>query len=464
MGAVYLGYHEGLDRQVAIKVLNAELVRNQANIDRFYREAKSGALLNHPNIVRTLNIGQDQRTGKHYLVLEYVDGPSIRELLDRDGPLTVGDAAHVVMDVARALEHAHSRNVIHRDIKPDNILTTRSGVAKLADLGLAKRMDEPSHLTSTQQSFGTTHYMPYEQALNARKVDGRSDIYALGATFYHLVTGVVPFTGNDHLEVIEKKSRGEFVPASEVGQGGASGTRPDPGEDAGARAARPLPTRRRPARRPGAGPPGRQIPSFADPESARSDPWVQSRLAEAGPPTRLDLDTPPQIVPPPRSDFWVIRYRNKAGQPCRSREHRPDRAAAARRAACRPAPSCAARGSRSSWRRPGSASSSPPCWNAGSRRSRPDASVGAARHAPPRALGAPVGRDRSGRPRGAGADAGAVRLVIAFRELPRLLPRLNIGRSHTTYVSLPRSIHEKAIWRRGDVLLPRRRRTGRRDG
>ena len=149
MGAVYLGYHEGLDRQVAVKVLNEKMVSNQLHIDRFYREAKSGALLNHPNIVRTLNIGQDRATGKHYLVLEYVDGPSARELLDRRGPLSVGDAVHLALDIARALEHAHSRNVVHRDIKPDNILTTRSGVAKLADLGLARRTDESSHLSNT---------------------------------------------------------------------------------------------------------------------------------------------------------------------------------------------------------------------------------------------------------------------------------------------------------------------------
>src|SRR5262249_2236095 len=160
---------------------------------------KSGALLNHPNIVRNLTVGQDRATGKHYLVLEYVDGPSAHALLDRFGRLPVGDAVHVALDVARALEHAHSRNVVHRDIKPDNILITTSGVAKLSDLGLAKRTDEASHLTGARQGFGTPYYMPYEQAMNARLADGRSDIYALGATLYHLVTGEVPFPGSSHL-------------------------------------------------------------------------------------------------------------------------------------------------------------------------------------------------------------------------------------------------------------------------
>src|SRR5262249_53166208 len=144
------------------------LTSNQTLIDRFYREAKSGQLLNHPNIVRTINVGQDTATGKHYLVLEYIDGPSGQALLEQHGRLSVGDAVHITLDIARALEHAHSRRVIHRDIKPDNILITRSGVSKLADLGLAKRTDEASHLTAARQGFGTTHYMPYEQAISAK--------------------------------------------------------------------------------------------------------------------------------------------------------------------------------------------------------------------------------------------------------------------------------------------------------
>src|SRR5205823_407948 len=155
-------------------------------------------------------------SGALFLVLEYVDGPGAHALLDRFGRVPVGDAVHIVRDIARALEHAHSRNIIHRDIKPGNILITLSGVAKLADLGLAKRTDEASHLTGTRQGFGTTHYMPYEQAINAKYADSRSDIYALGATLYHLVTGDVPFVGENHIEVVEKKEHGEFIPASKV--------------------------------------------------------------------------------------------------------------------------------------------------------------------------------------------------------------------------------------------------------
>src|SRR5262249_1030065 len=197
---------------------NDQLAGNQGYVDRFYREAKSGALLNHPNIVRTLNVGQDRATGKHYLVLEFVDGPSALALLDQLGRLSVGDAVHVALDVARALEHAHSRNVVHRDIKPHNIpLTPPPSPGAAARRGgraaRAPRPDEASHLTAARQGFGTTHYMPYEQAVNARSADGRSDIYALGATLYHLVTGQVPFPGDNHLDVVETKNLGEFTPA-----------------------------------------------------------------------------------------------------------------------------------------------------------------------------------------------------------------------------------------------------------
>ncbi len=203
MGSVYLGYDEKQKRHVALKVLPDQLAASQSYVERFYREAKNAAALNHPNIVQGLGCGRDEATAKHYLVLEYVDGPSAHALLERFGKLPVGDTVHVALDVARGLEYAHSRNIIHRDIKPDNVLLTRSGVAKLADFGLAKQTDVASHLTGTKQGFGTPHYMPYEQALDAKQVDQRSDLYALGATLYHLVTGKLPFTGPSHVEVVE---------------------------------------------------------------------------------------------------------------------------------------------------------------------------------------------------------------------------------------------------------------------
>jgi serine/threonine-protein kinase len=313
-GSVYLAYHEGDASPVALKVLNDALAANQNYLDRFYREARIGAMLEHPNIVRRCGFGQDKATGKHYMVLEYVDGPSARTLLDARGRLSVGDAVHVALSIARALEFAHSRNVVHRDIKPDNILITRSGVSKLADLSLARRTDEVSHLTAARMGFGTTHYMPYEQALNARKADGRSDIYALGATLYHLVTGSVPFPGDNHLEVVEKKGRGEFVPA-----GALNAQVPEVLDRILARMLAVHPRdryqtaseliidleRSRLAA---------EVPSFADPEKARHDPWVQA-MASSTEPTRLDPEAPPQ--PEPVDGLWHLRYRNKAGKLCR---------------------------------------------------------------------------------------------------------------------------------------------------
>ncbi len=322
MGAVYLGYDERNDRQVAIKVLNDRLASNQSYIDRFNREAKSGRLLDHPNIVRTFFSGQDGTTGKRYLVLEFVDGPSAHALLAHQTRLSVGDAVHIALDVARALEYAHSRNIVHRDIKPDNVLITRSGVAKLVDLGLAKRTDEASHLTAARQGFGTTPYMPYEQAVEAKSADGRSDVYALGATLYHLVTGEVPFPGENHLEIVEKKGLGLFVPASM--------RNPDVPPALDRVLARML------ARQPRdryqtaseviidlersklAAP----VPSFADPDQARKDPWVQACLV-AGEPTRLDPDAPARPaekaaapLPTSGSDVWLLRYQTPAGRTC----------------------------------------------------------------------------------------------------------------------------------------------------
>jgi serine/threonine-protein kinase len=308
---VYLGYHEERGVQVAIKVLHDDYAANQHYLDRFYREGKIGALLDHPNIVRRVSFGQDQATGKHYMVLEFVDGPSARGLLEAFGRLSVGDVVYIALSVARALEYAHSRNVVHRDIKPANILITRAGVPKLADLGLARRTDEASHLTAARQGFGTTHYMPYEQAINARAADGRSDVYALGATLYHLVTGVVPFPGDNHLDVVEKKKLGDFPPAALLN--------PEVPEELDAILARmlaPSPRDRYQTaseliidlERARLAP---QVPSFADPQRAREDPYVQACLASSAEPTRLDPEVP---RPCAEDGVWVVRFRTRAGR------------------------------------------------------------------------------------------------------------------------------------------------------
>ena len=216
MGAVFLAYNEKESKQVALKVLAPELAKNQNYLDRFYREARSGAILEHPNIVRISDLGRDRPTGLYYLIMEYVDGVSAQDLLDAYGRLPIGDAVRIALDVACALQYAHERQIVHRDIKPANILLDKDGTAKLTDLGLAKRMDDQTRLTLAKQGFGTPQYMPYEQALNAKYADQRSDIFALGATLYHLATGQVPFAGDNPVEILDKKSRDEYPAASSL--------------------------------------------------------------------------------------------------------------------------------------------------------------------------------------------------------------------------------------------------------
>lgn len=320
MGSVYLAYEEGGSRPVAIKVLSDQLANDSAYVERFYREARSGAALDHPNIVRFFKAGQDAPTGKHYLVLEYVDGVSAQALLERLGRLSVGDAVHLILDVARALEHAHSRSFVHRDIKPDNILITRSGVAKLADLGLAKRVDEASHLTALRQGFGSLFYIPYEQAFNAKEADGRGDIYALGATLYHLLTGEVPFPGKSHLEIAERKLAGTFTSASQLN----TAVPPVLDRILEKMLARDADDRYQlvselivELERANI---AATVPSFADAALALNDPLVQARLATAQP-TQLDLHEKlgPAATVPATIDSWYVRFRNGDGRWCKTK-------------------------------------------------------------------------------------------------------------------------------------------------
>jgi serine/threonine-protein kinase len=213
MGAVYLAYHEAEKRQVAIKVLAPDMAENPVCLACFYREAKSSVVLDHPNLVRGLGAGHDEATNLHYLVREFVDGPSSHTLLDHIGRLPVGDVARIGLDVARALDYLHGRQFVHRDVKPDNILLSPAG-AKLTDLGLVQRLGLPRPAVAIQ-GFGTSWYMPREQE-NGPVQDGRGDIFALGATLYHLLTGQVPFPGDNHQEITARKELGNFAPAREV--------------------------------------------------------------------------------------------------------------------------------------------------------------------------------------------------------------------------------------------------------
>lgn len=216
MSRVYLSYDVPGRRSVAVKLLSDHLAAKVEFVNRFYREARLSRLLQHENIVQGFAAGFDRESNKHYIVLEFIDGPSSHTALVKLGKLPVGMAVRIGIDIGRALDFLHNRNYVHRDVKPDNVLLHPGGFAKLADLGLTKRLSDDLHLTSVNTGVGTSYYMPYEQAMNAAFVDGRSDIFALGATLYHLLTGQVPFGGTTHEEIIRGKQQESFTPVRKL--------------------------------------------------------------------------------------------------------------------------------------------------------------------------------------------------------------------------------------------------------
>ena len=191
MGAVYRARHRKLDRAVAVKVLNSELWDNAAFAERFTREARTMAQLDHPNIVAVYDFGH--RDDLYYLVMELVDGVNLRDTIE-DGGLEAAQALAVVPQVCEALQYAHDQGVVHRDIKPENILVDRKGSIKIADFGLAKLVggETGPRLTQTAQIMGTPSYMAPEQIEHPGEVDHRADIFALGVVFYEILTGELP--------------------------------------------------------------------------------------------------------------------------------------------------------------------------------------------------------------------------------------------------------------------------------
>ena len=210
MGTVYKAQQLSLDRVVALKVLDKGLASKGNFVERFLREARAMAKLDHPNVLRCFEVGQAK--GFHFLAMELVEGGSVEGWLKKLGKLSVRDAMHIVIKTAEALQHAHEKNLIHRDIKPDNILFTKDGIVKVADLGLAKDSEEDVSLTKTGSGAGTPIYMAPEQARDVKHVDARVDIYALGVMMYVLLTGKTPFEGNTLVELITAKERGKFEP------------------------------------------------------------------------------------------------------------------------------------------------------------------------------------------------------------------------------------------------------------
>ncbi len=192
MGKVYRAKNVTLERIVALKTLAPQLAADKDFVHRFLKEARVVARLNHPNIVQIYDFGCVD--GIHYLAMEYVDGQSLRTHM-KGGRFSEKDAVIVIRQAVRALAVAHAAGIVHRDIKPDNLMFTSRAELKLVDLGIAKRVGEDQSLTLTGEAVGTPQYISPEQIRGLKDIDARADIYSLGATFYHLVTGHAPYKG-----------------------------------------------------------------------------------------------------------------------------------------------------------------------------------------------------------------------------------------------------------------------------
>ncbi len=235
MGTVYLGRQVSLDRPVAVKVMSKEWASDPVFVARFVREAYAAAQLNHPNVVQIYDIGEVH--GGRYFTMEYVKGRSLADLVKARGKLEVEAAVGYVLQAARGLKHAHDRGIIHRDIKPDNLLLDEFGVVKVADLGLVKTPDLTAHqdsliddkrcqesglhtlppdMTGARMALGTPAYMAPEQCRDATSVDHRADVYSLGCTLYALLTGTQPFHAANTIELMKKQAYEPPVPPEQL--------------------------------------------------------------------------------------------------------------------------------------------------------------------------------------------------------------------------------------------------------
>jgi serine/threonine-protein kinase len=211
MGIVYKARQLSMDRLVAVKVLNAKLAANKEFIKKFEREAHLAAKFSSNNVVQAIDVG---RVGNiNYFVMEYVEGVTIKEELVKGKVYEEREAVDIVVQVAQALQHAHRRNLIHRDIKPANIILTGDGIAKLADLGMARATGDVAVIKAEKgMVFGTPYYMAPEQIRSRADVDSRADMYSLGATLYHMVTGRPPFAYSTIEEVLRAHLEEELTP------------------------------------------------------------------------------------------------------------------------------------------------------------------------------------------------------------------------------------------------------------
>jgi eukaryotic-like serine/threonine-protein kinase len=215
MAIVYKAKQKSLDRTVAIKVLPHKFAAKDNYVDRFYKEGQLAARLNHNNIVQAIDVGQ--ASGLYYFVMEYVEGKSIYDDLAAGKIFSEKEALEIILQLARALEHAHAQGLIHRDIKPKNIMITKDGTVKLADLGLARTTSDVEAAENEKgKAFGTPFYIAPEQIRGDVNIDGRADIYGLGATFYHMVTGQVPYNAPNPKEVMKKHLTETLTPPDHI--------------------------------------------------------------------------------------------------------------------------------------------------------------------------------------------------------------------------------------------------------
>ena len=208
MANVYLAHDIILDRDVAIKVLRGDLENDEKFIRRFQREAKSVSDLSHPNIVEVYDVGEEE--GQHYIVMEYIDGKTLKQLVQKRGALTVPEVIDIMSQLTDGLAQAHDAYIIHRDIKPQNIMILDNGIIKITDFGIAMSMNA-TQLTQTNSVMGSVHYLPPEQA-SGKGATIKSDIYSAGILMYELLTGSVPFKGDNAVEIALKQMR-EKIPS-----------------------------------------------------------------------------------------------------------------------------------------------------------------------------------------------------------------------------------------------------------
>src|SRR3954454_4303459 len=206
MSTVYRAFDATLERRVAIKLMHREIASDSDQLERFRREARSVAQFSHPHIVGVIDAGEDD--GRPYIVFEYVEGETLKDRIRRMGQLPIDEAAAYAIEIARALGAAHARGIVHRDIKPQNVLIDDEGTAKVTDFGIARSLDEEG-LTADGRVFGTTDYVSPEQALG-HDVGPQSDLYSLGIVLYEMLTGDVPFHGENQVAVAMKHVREEL--------------------------------------------------------------------------------------------------------------------------------------------------------------------------------------------------------------------------------------------------------------